>query len=121
MHVRLPFAILALAVAFAGGIGTSHLIEREARAQSAQSASVYVPSEGLAFRGVDGRLIARLSYDSRGGAFEVYDNHERPAGALRPAVASEPPRTSSALPVLPASGFPPPAATTPPAFVDLGY
>ena len=114
MQVRLSFAILALAAAFAGGIGASHLVEREARAQSgAQSASVFVPSEGLTFRAVDGRVIARLSYDARGGAFEVYDSHERPTGALRPASSAEPLRTSAV--------FPPPVTTTSPAFVDLGY
>ncbi len=114
MQVRLPFVILTVVAAFAGGVGTSHLLEREARAQSgAQPASVYVPAEGLAFRGVDGRIIARLSYDGHGGAFEVYDNRERPAGALRPGVVPEPPH--------PVSLFPAPAANTPPAFVDLGY
>ena len=85
MQVRLPFAILALSTAFAGGIATSHLIEREARAQAGgASASVYVPAEGLAFRAADGRVIARVSYDSRGGAFEVFDNRERVAVAMRP-------------------------------------
>ncbi len=113
MQVRPPFAILALFAAFAGGIATSHLIEREASAQPGpQSASVYVPAEGLTFRAVDGRVVARLSYDAHGGAFEVYDSRERPAGALRP--VAEAPRPASAAPAST-------VATVTSPDVDLGY
>jgi hypothetical protein len=108
MHVRLPFAILALAVAFGAGVGSAHFLEREARAQSSQTASVYVPPDGLTFRSPDGRVIARLSYDGRGGAFEVYDGHERPASALRPAFAP--------LPVAERA-----TSTTSTMSIDLGY
>ncbi len=118
MQVRLPFAIVALFAAFGGGAASSHLIEREARAQSAHTAAVYVPAEGLAFRALDGHIVARLSYDGRGGVFEVYDNHERPAGSLRPGLAAEAPRASGALPALPASTV---ATVISPMDVDLGY
>ena len=115
MQVRLPFAILALVAAFGGGVASSRLIEGEARAQAApQQASVYLPAEGLAFRSADGRIVARLSYDARGGAFEVYDNHERPAAALRSGLAAPTVRSTSALPA--AS-----VATEGTSDLDLGY
>jgi hypothetical protein len=115
MQVRLPFAILALFAACAGGVATSHLIEREARAQPGpQAASVIVPADGLTFRAVDGRVVARLSYDARGGAFEVFDSRERPAGALRPGLVAEAPRPSATVPAST-------AATTTSPDVDLGY
>lgn len=115
MQVRLGFAIVALFAAFAGGVAASHLVERDARAQSGpQSASVYVPAEGLTFRAVDGRVVARLSYDARGGAFEVYDSRERPAGALRSGLVAEAPRPAAAVPA-------PTAATAASPDVDLGY
>jgi hypothetical protein len=115
MQVRPPLAILALLAAFAGGVAMSHLIEREARAQSGpQGASVIVPTDGLTFRAVDGRIVARLSYDAHGGAFEVYDGRERPAGALRSGPAAEAPRPAS---VAPASTV----ATVASPDVDLGY
>jgi hypothetical protein len=115
MQVRLPFAIVALVAAFGGGVASSHLLERDARAQSAlHAASVYVPAEGLAFRALDGRIVARLSYDARGGSFEVYDNRERSAGALRAGLVAEAPHGATV-----------PATTTAtdatPAEVDLGY
>jgi hypothetical protein len=122
MQVRLPFAILALSAAFAGGVATSQVIEREARAQSgAQSASMYVPVEGLAFRGADGRVIARLSYDARGGAFEVFDNHERAAIAMRPGLVAEAPRPSATPLATAAAPFGIPVAPASSPIVDLGY
>jgi hypothetical protein len=115
MQVRLPFAVLALALAFGGGLASSRLIEREARAQSGTpQASVYVPVEGLAFRGVDGRIVARLSYDARGGAFEVYDGHERPAAALRSGLVTT---GASSAPTPPAATV----ATVGTPDLDLGY
>jgi len=47
---------------------------REAHAQ-AFSSTIQVPRDGLTFRATDGRAIARLSYDARGGIFEVLDDH----------------------------------------------
>ena len=117
MQVRLPIAVLALAVAFGAGLASSRLggIEREARAQAA-GAAVYVPPEGLSFRSPDGRLIARLAYDSRGGFFEVYDRREHPSAALRPGfIADAPARTA----LLPGTTTPAPLATTD--TPDLGY
>jgi hypothetical protein len=117
MRVRVPTAVVTLVAVFAAGAASTRLarlFERDAEAQSArQPASVYVPAEGLAFRSLEGRIVARLSYDARGGSFEVYDNHERPAGALRAGFASE------ALP----AAIPAPIATMtmPPGIPDLGY
>ena len=114
MHVRLPFAFLALGVAFGIGLVSSRLIEREARAQSRQqTAAVYVPAEGLAFRALDGRVVARLSYDGHGGNFEVYDQHERPSVALRPGYVAETTRPAAPAPIFTVS-----APTDTP---DLGY
>jgi hypothetical protein len=114
MHVRLPFAFLALGAAFGAGLLSSRLVEHEARAQSRQqTAAVFVPAEGLAFRALDGRVIARLSYDGHGGDFEVYDQHERPSVALRPGFAAETSRPAAAAPVFTVSG----PTDTP----DLGY
>ena len=116
MQVRLPFAIVALCAAFGVGAASSHLVERDARAQSAlQTASVYVPADGLAFRALDGHVVARLSYDARGGSFEVYDNREHPAAALRAgqvADATHPPA------IVPAATI---ATVAPSPIVDLGY
>jgi hypothetical protein len=115
MQVRLPLALLGLFAAFGGGAASSHLLEREAGAQTAHSAMVYLPAEGLTFKTLDGHLVARLSYDSRGGAFEVYDNRERPAGALRAGLLAEAPHLSSTAPVTTGATF------ANPADVDLGY
>jgi hypothetical protein len=84
MFVRLPTAVFALVLAFAGGIASYRWLVPDARAQASPLAStVYVPSDGLAFRSFDGRVVARLSYDSHGGAFELYDEHEQPATRVR--------------------------------------
>jgi hypothetical protein len=119
MQVRVPFAILALSAAFGVGAASSHLTERDARAQSAlQTASVYVPAEGLAFRALDGHIVARLSYDARGGAFEVYDSREHPSAALRPGPVADTPRVPAAPP---AASAPAVATVAPLSIVDLGY
>jgi hypothetical protein len=111
MQVRLPLALLSLLAAFGCGAALSHLAERDARAQTAHAATVYLPPEGLTFRSLDGHLVARLTSDARGGSFEVYDNHEHPAGALRAGLA--------------AAGAAPPATTVAtvgaPPDIDLGY
>jgi hypothetical protein len=71
--------------AFALGFVVSRVSTPEAHAQSNSFAStMYVPSDGLAFRAFDGRVVAKLSYDARGGVFELYDEHERPATTVRP-------------------------------------
>ena len=83
MRVRPPLAILAVLVAtFAGGMASPRWTEREAIARQPQTATMYVPPDGLLFRAPDGRAIARLSYDAHGGVFEVIDDdvqmHWRP-------------------------------------------
>jgi hypothetical protein len=84
MRPRLVLCSVALLMTFLGGAVTSRFVEGQAQAKSApQPASVFVPPEGVAFRTIDGRIIARISYDTRGGFLEVYDNNERPSGALR--------------------------------------
>lgn len=117
MQVRVPIAVLALTVAFAAGLASSRLggVEREARAQQA-GAAVYVPPEGLSFRSPDGRLIARLAYDTRGGIFEVYDRRERPSGSLRAGFIADAPARPAMLPGT-TTPAPLPTTDTP----DLGY
>jgi hypothetical protein len=89
MRLRLLVVVLAIAASFAAGLVSSSArwspwAVREARAQSAPfAASVYVPSDGLAFRTFDGRLVARLAYDGHGGFFELYDEHEQLSGRVR--------------------------------------
>jgi hypothetical protein len=93
MRLRPPAAVLLAAVcAFAGGLVSSHLFERSARAQQASLAStIYVPSDGLAFRSFDGHIVAKLSYDEHGGVLELYDEHEKPSSRIRGNQLSSPP------------------------------
>jgi hypothetical protein len=97
MHLRLPFVLLSVGIAFVIGLIASSTrwcpwSIREAHAQASPfAASVYVPSDGLAFRTFDGRLVAKLSYDEHGGVLELYDEHEQPrrrSDALPPAAPS---------------------------------
>jgi hypothetical protein len=84
MSARAPLLILAVVAAFLGGLVSSRLLERDAYAQKpAFPSTFYVPREGLAFRTLEGRVIATLSYDERGGMFELYDGHERPSTSFR--------------------------------------
>ncbi len=84
MPSRLPFVLLMLLAVFAAGFASSRCLERSAQAQTSPFAStVYVPSDGLAFRTFEGRVIARLSYDRRGGVLDLYDADERPSNTLR--------------------------------------
>jgi hypothetical protein len=96
--MRLPSTLItpAIIAAFACGLLSSRFPVREAHAQSSYLAStVYVPSDGLAFRAFDGRVVAKLSYDTHGGVFEIYDEHEHLAASVRgggvtPAMHAEP-------------------------------
>jgi hypothetical protein len=88
MRLRLPVVLFAVGVSFAAGLVSSARWApwgvRDARAQAAPfAASVYVPSDGLAFRTFDGRLAAKLGYDGHGGFFELYDEHEQPQARVR--------------------------------------
>ena len=79
-----PLALAALAATFAAGVAASQLWVREARAQTTPfAATIYVPSDGLAFRTFDGRVVARLSHDAHGGVFELYDEREQPVTRVR--------------------------------------
>ena len=84
---RLPLVLSVSAAAFVAGFVSSYFLggpERSARAAVAGiTPSVYVPPEGLVFRTYDGRIVARLGYDIRGGHFDVYDRNERPAAVLK--------------------------------------
>jgi hypothetical protein len=120
MMIRIPVALL-LVVAFIVGLAASRWLEREARAQPSASSTVYVPAEGLAFRSFDGRIVARLSYDSHGGMFEIYDGHQMPSAMLRTGVelrerGARPERTSVAQ----SPSTPAPDSLFPPTTVDLG-
>jgi hypothetical protein len=106
---------LAIAAAFACGLLASRVLEKDARAQrAAMSSAVFVPADGVAFRTLDGRVIARLAYDAKGGYFELYDEHERPAASMRGngiAVArAAPPSVPTATQAQASTGVP-----------DLGY
>jgi hypothetical protein len=85
MRSRLPLTVLTLVGAFAGGLVSSQLLEGKAHALNLPFASTfYVPTDGIAFRTFDGRMVARLSYNMRGGIFDVYDGQgERPAISVR--------------------------------------
>src|SRR5258708_6128492 len=78
--IALPVATMA---AFAAGAASHHLWPRDAHAQAGGSAStIYLPAEGLVFRTLDGKAIARLSRDPSGGVFELYDDYQEPAARL---------------------------------------
>jgi hypothetical protein len=87
---RIPAFLVVTIAAFASGLAFEHLSPREARAQTISSLStIYVPSDGLVFRTVDGRPIARLSRDVHGGFLELYDDRQEgvarfSSGALGP-------------------------------------
>jgi hypothetical protein len=84
MVVRFPLVLTAALTTFVAGFVASRLQVREARAQAAPfAATIYVPSDGLAFRTFDGRVVARLSYDAHGGMLDLYDEHEQPATRVR--------------------------------------
>jgi hypothetical protein len=71
-------------LAFALGALSSQFFVRDARAQALPfAATVYVPSDGIAFRSFDGHVVARLSYDAHGGIFDVYNEREQVAARLR--------------------------------------
>jgi hypothetical protein len=113
MSVRLPIAITALVATFAAGIVASQLWVRDARAQAAPfAATIYVPSDGLAFRTFDGRVVARLSHDAHGGVFELYDEHEQAVAHVRADAFSRGPG---------AAPLPPPAVTSRSKDPDLGF
>jgi len=106
LHPSLLLPVVVVC-AFAGGLVSSKLLEREAKAQSAPfAATVYVPADGLAFRTFDGRVVARLSYGAHGGVFELYDDREQPVTSPRPDAT-------------PAAAVPAPAATERPALPPL--
>src|SRR5260370_15129299 len=74
--------VLAVVSAFAGGLVAAHVWPRHASAEPIGSTStIYVPADGLVFRGLDGKPIARLARDAHGGFLELYD--DRRASAAR--------------------------------------
>ncbi len=87
MSVRLPTSLVvttALAATFAAGIAASQMWVHDAHAQTNPfAATIYVPSDGLAFRTFDGRVVARLSHDAHGGVFELCDEREQPVTRVR--------------------------------------
>jgi hypothetical protein len=68
---------VALAAALGGAVVSHAVWTRDAHAQGTTSiTTIYVPADGLVFRSLDGRPIARLSRDVHGGMLEVYDDHD---------------------------------------------
>ncbi len=74
-----------------------------AKAAAASASTIYVPPGGLAFRALNGRVFARLSYDSHGGVFELYDEHEERSsyvgGSVVPPQMFIAPRSAGGAPV----------------------
>lgn len=95
---RTSFATAALVASFAAGFVAAHLVERSARADSSSS-SVYVPADGLTFRTLDGRVIARLAYDQGGGYFDVFDGSEHAAATVRAEAIGDPAVTRAPNPL----------------------
>ena len=113
--MRVRSLSLIVPVAFAVGALTSRWLVREARADAVPfAATVYVPSDGIAFRSFDGHVIARLSYDAHGGFFEVYNEREQVASRVRGEPTGPTSAPAHSLPV--AEPQPPPAP--PPATHD---
>jgi hypothetical protein len=113
MSVRLPIAITALVATFAAGAFASQLWVHEAHAQTNPfAATIYVPTDGLAFRTFDGRVVARLSHDAHGGVFELYDERELPVTRVR---------AESFARVAPGSVASPVATRRPNGDPDLGF
>ena len=121
MAVRKSLAALALAATFGAGLLTSHALEREAKAQrNVTTSAVFVPSDGIAFRTLEGRLIAKLAYDARGGFFELYDEHERLTTSLHGSSGLSSARPGALLPP-PATAPSAPEPPRPTGELDLGY
>jgi hypothetical protein len=109
MRLRLPLVLVAAALVFAGGVLSSGLFLRDARAQTAPfAATLYVPSDGIAFRSFEGRVVARLSYDAHGGVIELYDEHEQPSARWpAPRASTAPAATATATTKAPPFKNPP--------------
>lgn len=87
MHATIRSRLTLLAMAMAAGVAGAAISQavssRVARAQPQSSIStIYVPSDGLLFRSLDGRPIARLTRDVNGGLLELYDERDEPATRL---------------------------------------
>jgi hypothetical protein len=110
--MRFHSLLLVVAVAFLTGVTCSQLFVRDAHAQASPLAStIYVPSDGIAFRSFGGHVVARLSYDAHGGIFELYDEREQITSRFR----GEP---SGRNPAFPAATKPLPPPSLPP---DVGF
>jgi hypothetical protein len=70
-----------IAAAFVAGVVSHYLCPRDAHAEAIISLStIYVPPDGLVFRALDGKPIAKLSRNGRSALFELYDDsQETPA------------------------------------------
>jgi hypothetical protein len=95
-HLFSPAFFVATAVAFGCG-WVSARTTSVARADPALPGStVYIPAEGLSFRTIDGHLVAKLSRNTNGGVFELFDDKEGAivrlsAGSSSTSVSSRPP------------------------------
>lgn len=88
---RTPILAVAALSAMLGGALEHWACPRDARAQPQSSVStVFVPSEGIVFRSLDGRPIARLSREASGGVIELYDENEQVTTRLTAATPSIP-------------------------------
>ena len=55
----------------------------EAHAASQGEVTVPVPPQGVVFRGIGGRAVARITSESAGGSFEVLDSRGEVAVRMR--------------------------------------
>lgn len=75
-------ALLALSTGALGGIASS-VARPEAHADGPGEVTVPVPLQGVVFRGIGGRAVARITSESAGGSFEVLDSRGQVAVRLR--------------------------------------
>jgi hypothetical protein len=77
---RASMLLLTTLAAFGGGATSHYFWPRDARAQAiAHASTIYVPADGLVFRTIDGKPIARLSHGTHGGVLELYDDRQEAA------------------------------------------
>jgi len=75
---------IGIGVAFLAGVVSHHLWPRDAHAQAMLSVStIYVPPDGLVFRSLDGKPIAKLSRTGRGALFELCDDAQENSARCR--------------------------------------
>jgi hypothetical protein len=78
-------AVVGLVVGVVGGFVGARAMRDAHADERPTTTTIFVGTQGLVFRTVDGRAIARLSSDSGGGVLELLDSQEQPRSRLRAA------------------------------------